>query len=63
MVAACSPAMHEVTFRRAVAAAGLNPYRCEIANIREQCSWVHQAQREAATQQGGGDHRRRWWRR
>src|SRR5512137_971021 len=49
VVAACSPAMHEVTFRRAVAAAGLNPYRCEVANIREQCSWVHQGERDAAT--------------
>jgi heterodisulfide reductase subunit A-like polyferredoxin len=42
VVAACSPAMHEMTFRRAVAAVGMNPYRCEIANIREQCSWVHE---------------------
>lgn len=49
VVAACSPAMHESTFRQAVAAAGLNPYRCEIANIREQCSWVHQHEREEAT--------------
>lgn len=49
VVAACSPTMHEVTFRRAVAAAGLNPYRCEVANIREQCSWVHQQERAAAT--------------
>lgn len=49
IVAACSPAMHERTFRQAVAAAGLNPYRCEIANIREQCSWVHQQDRERAT--------------
>lgn len=49
VVAACSPAMHEVTFRRAVAAAGLNPHRCEMANIREQCSWVHQDDKEAAT--------------
>jgi len=48
VVAACSPSMHEVTFRRAVAAVGLNPYLCEMANIREQCSWVHQ-DREAAT--------------
>ena len=48
VVAACSPAMHEATFRRAVASVGLNPYLCEIANIREQCSWVHQ-DREAAT--------------
>ncbi len=49
VVAACSPAMHERTFRQAVARAGLNPYRCEIANIREQCSWVHQHDREEAT--------------
>ena len=40
VVAACSPAMHEATFRRAVASVGLNPYLCEIANIREQCSWA-----------------------
>ncbi|MGQ9525150.1 MAG: 4Fe-4S dicluster domain-containing protein [Armatimonadota bacterium] len=48
VVAACSPHMHENTFRQAAATAGLNPYRCEIANIREQCSWVHE-DREAAT--------------
>ncbi len=42
VVAACSPAMHEATFRKAAAAAGLNPYRVEIANIREQISWPHQ---------------------
>lgn len=41
VVSACSPHMHEKTFRKACEAAGLNPYRCEIANIREQCSWVH----------------------
>ncbi|RTY40017.1 CoB--CoM heterodisulfide reductase iron-sulfur subunit A family protein [Chlorobium phaeovibrioides] len=41
IVAACSPRMHEATFRTACAEAGLNPYLCEIANIREQCSWVH----------------------
>jgi len=49
VVAACTPTMHEVTFRRTANAAGLNPYLCEIANIREQCSWVHQAQPEEAT--------------
>jgi len=48
VVAACSPSMHEVTFRSACASAGLNPYLCEMANIREHCSWVHQ-DREAAT--------------
>ncbi|MDP2949867.1 MAG: CoB--CoM heterodisulfide reductase iron-sulfur subunit A family protein [Chloroflexota bacterium] len=42
VVAACSPRMHEPTFRRAVAQAGLNPYLLQIANIREQCSWVHE---------------------
>ncbi|MCD6472070.1 CoB--CoM heterodisulfide reductase iron-sulfur subunit A family protein [Candidatus Aerophobetes bacterium] len=41
VVACCSPTMHETTFRNTVASVGLNPYRCEIANIREQCSWVH----------------------
>jgi len=49
VVAACSPAMHETTFRRTVAAAGLNPYLCEVANIREQCSWVHRGDIERAT--------------
>ncbi|HEX7975414.1 MAG TPA: CoB--CoM heterodisulfide reductase iron-sulfur subunit A family protein [Anaerolineales bacterium] len=49
VVAACSPAMHETTFRRTVSDAGLNPYRCESANIREQVSWVHQHDPQAAT--------------
>jgi len=49
VVSACSPAMHEVTFRRTAESAGLNPYQCEIANIREQVSWVHQDDGEAAT--------------
>ncbi len=49
IVAACSPAMHETTFRRTAESAGVNPYQTEIANIREQASWVHQQQREAAT--------------
>ena len=42
VVAACSPKMHEATFRRAASDAGINPYLCECANIREQCSWVHE---------------------
>jgi heterodisulfide reductase subunit A len=50
VVAACSPLMHENTFRRAAAAAGLNPYRCEMANIREQCSWVHEHEPARATE-------------
>jgi heterodisulfide reductase subunit A len=49
VVAACSPRMHEVTFRNAVSSEGLNPYFLNIANIREQCSWVHK-DRESATE-------------
>ena len=41
VVCSCSPRMHEQTFRKTAAAAGLNPYMVEIANIREQCSWIH----------------------
>ena len=41
VVCSCSPRMHEATFRKTAVAAGLNPYMVEIANIREQCSWVH----------------------
>lgn len=41
VVACCSPTLHESTFRGAAQSAGLNPFQCEIANIREQCSWVH----------------------
>jgi heterodisulfide reductase subunit A len=40
VVASCSPRLHETTFRRTLASAGLNPYLFEMANIREQCSWV-----------------------
>jgi len=48
VVASCSPRMHLDTFRRTVESAGLNPYLLEMANIREQCSWVH-GDKEAAT--------------
>jgi len=41
IVAACSPRMHEPTFRKCVSEAGLNPYLFEMANIREHCSWCH----------------------
>lgn len=41
VVAACSPRMHELTFRKALEIAGLNPYMFQMANIREQVSWVH----------------------
>ncbi len=40
VVASCSPLMHEHTFRRACDEAGLNPFFFQMANIREQCSWV-----------------------
>jgi heterodisulfide reductase subunit A len=41
VIAACSPQLHEPTFRAAAAQAGLNPHLVEMANIREHCSWVH----------------------
>ena len=41
VICSCSPRMHEATFRKTAAAAGINPYMLEIANVREQCSWVH----------------------
>ena len=41
VVCSCSPRMHEATFRKTAMTAGLNPYMVEIANIREQCSWIH----------------------
>ncbi len=41
VVASCSPLMHEPTFRTVVQEVGVNPYYFEMANIREQCSWVH----------------------
>ena len=41
VVCSCSPRMHEATFRKTAEAAGLNSYMVEIANIREQCSWIH----------------------
>ena len=47
VVAACSPRMHEKTFRKAADAAGLNPFLVEMANIREHCSWVHEDKEEA----------------
>ena len=47
VVCSCSPRMHEATFRKTAAAAGLNSYMVEIANIREQCSWIHKNIEEA----------------
>ena len=47
VVAACSPLMHELTFRNAALKAGLNRYLVQIANIREHCSWIHDDARQA----------------
>jgi heterodisulfide reductase subunit A2 len=49
VVASCTPRLHEPTFRACLAQAGLNPYLLDMANIREQCSWVHQNDPEGAT--------------
>jgi heterodisulfide reductase subunit A len=49
VVGSCSPRLHEPTFRQMLVAAGLNPYLLEMANLREQCSWVHMKQPEEAT--------------
>jgi heterodisulfide reductase subunit A len=49
VVASCSPLMHEPTFRRAVQSAGLNPFLLQMANIREQCSWITE-NRDLATE-------------
>jgi heterodisulfide reductase subunit A len=49
VVASCSPRLHELTFRRTVASAGLNPYLMEMANIREHVAWVSE-NKELATQ-------------
>ncbi|MBN2386042.1 MAG: CoB--CoM heterodisulfide reductase iron-sulfur subunit A family protein [Anaerolineales bacterium] len=49
VVASCSPLMHEPTFRRACAEAGLNPFFCQMANIREHCSWVVDDRTQATT--------------
>jgi len=50
VVASCSPRLHEPTFRKTCEDAGLNKYLFEMANIREQCSWVHLHDRKAATE-------------
>lgn len=50
VVASCSPQMHGPTFRRVVEEEGVNPYLFEMANLREQCSWVHSSQPKEATE-------------
>ena len=50
VVASCSPRLHEPTFRRCIEEAGLNRFLFEMANIREQCSWIYLGQIEKATE-------------
>src|SRR4030042_203996 len=59
VIAACSPRMHENTFRKTVAAAGLNPYLLEMANLREHCSCGH---RQLRLQGGPSGARANHWR-
>jgi heterodisulfide reductase subunit A len=47
VIACCSPTLHETTFRNAAKVAGINSFQCEIANVREQCSWVHKDMEKA----------------
>jgi heterodisulfide reductase subunit A len=54
VVASCTPRTHEPLFQSACEEAGLNPYLFEMANIRDQCSWVHQKEREKATERAKG---------
>lgn len=49
VVAACSPAMHELTWQKLLSQTSVNPYMLEVANLREQCSWVH-TDKEQATE-------------
>jgi len=64
VVAACSPQMHELTFRHCCEEAGLNRYLFQMANIREQCSWIHenraQATEKAKALVGGAARRVAW---
>jgi heterodisulfide reductase subunit A len=50
VVASCSPRLHEPTFRQMLQSEGINPYLLEMANLREQCSWVHMNEPEEATE-------------
>ncbi|KYK36880.1 MAG: hypothetical protein AYK18_18470, partial [Theionarchaea archaeon DG-70] len=50
VVASCTPRTHEPLFRNTVREAGLNPYLFEMANIRDQCSWIHMHEPEKATE-------------
>ena len=50
VVASCTPRTHEPLFRETLREAGINPYLFELSNIRDQCSWVHSSEPDAATQ-------------
>jgi len=50
IVASCTPRTHEALFRETIREAGLNPYLFEMANIRDQCSWIHMRETIAATE-------------
>ena len=49
IVSSCTPRTHEPLFQETMREAGLNPYLFEMANIRDQCSWVHRNDKPAAT--------------
>jgi len=49
VIGSCTPRLHEPTFRTCLSDAGLNPYLLDMANLREQCSWVHADDPKAAT--------------
>ncbi len=49
VVGSCTPRLHEPTFRKCLEGAGLSPYLLEMANLREQCSWVHANDPKGAT--------------
>jgi len=54
VVASCTPRTHEPLFMSACEEAGLNPYLFEMANIRDQCSWVHMREGDKATERAKG---------
>jgi heterodisulfide reductase subunit A len=54
IVASCTPRTHEPLFRKTLREVGLNPYLFEMANIRDQCSWVHSREPEKATEKAKG---------
>jgi Heterodisulfide reductase, subunit A and related polyferredoxins len=49
VIASCSPRLHEPTFKKMLDSVGCNPYLLDMANLREQCSWVHMNDRDGAT--------------